>query len=63
MEAILFADMTPEEVGLLKVVLLTNRADKESLPEHIVEAWHKTGIKKFGKPFLLDGRNFEKIGC
>ena len=63
MEAILFADMTPEEVGMLKVVLLTNRADNESLPEHIVEAWHKMGIEKFGKPFLLDGRNFEKIGC
>jgi hypothetical protein len=70
LEAILFADMTPEEVSKLKVVLITNRPDDVlitnrpddvSLPAHIVEAWSQAGIHKFGRPFLLNGNNFEKI--
>jgi hypothetical protein len=61
LEAALFADMTPEEVLGLKLVLLTNRMDEESLPAHIVEEWHNAGVQKFGRPFLLDRRNFEKI--
>jgi hypothetical protein len=44
------------------MVLITNRADNESLPEQIVETWKEAGTHKFGRPFLLDGRNFEKIG-
>jgi hypothetical protein len=54
--------MTPEEVSTLKVVLITNRADNVALPAHIVEAWSQAGIHKFGRPFLLNGNNFEKIG-
>jgi hypothetical protein len=62
LDGVLFSDMVPEEVSKLKIVLITNRRDEVSLPTHIVEAWIKAGIKKFGRPFLLDGRNFEKIG-
>jgi len=62
LDGILYSDMTPEEVSDLRVVLITNRADAESLPEHIVEMWKTAGIHKFGRPFLLDRRNFEKIG-
>jgi hypothetical protein len=61
LDAVLFADMTPEEVLKLKVVLITNRTDNVSLPAHIVEAWSQAGIHKFGRPFLLNGHNFEKI--
>ena len=62
LDGVLFSDMVPEEVSNLKIVLITNRKDEVSLPMHIVEAWHQAGIKKFGQPFLIDGRNFEKIG-
>lgn len=62
LDGILYSDMTPEEVSGIRVVLITNRPDAESLPENIVETWKEAGIHKFGRPFLLDGRNFEKIG-
>jgi hypothetical protein len=62
LDGVLFSDMVPEEVSKLKIVLITNRQDEVSLPTYIVEAWIKAGINKFGRPFLLDGRNFEKIG-
>ncbi len=62
LDGILYSDMTPEEVSNIRMVLITNRADNESLPEKIVETWKEAGTHKFGRPFLLDGRNFEKIG-
>jgi hypothetical protein len=50
--------MGPEDVEKLKIQLYTNReVDYES----IIETWRETGIKKYGKPFILNHQNFEKM--
>jgi hypothetical protein len=58
LNAVLSADMGPEDVEKLKIQLYTNReVDYES----IIETWRETGIKKCGKPFILCNQNFEKM--
>jgi hypothetical protein len=58
LNAVLSADMGPEDVEKLKIQLYTNReVDYES----IIETWRETGIKKYGKPFILNHQNFEKM--
>jgi len=58
LNAVLSADMGPEDVEKLKIQLYTNRqVDYES----IIENWSQAGIKKYGRPFILSNQNFEKM--
>jgi hypothetical protein len=58
LNAVLSADMSPEDVEKLKIQLYTNReVDYES----IIENWSQAGIKKCGRPFILNHQNFEKM--
>jgi hypothetical protein len=55
LNAVLSADMGPEDVEKLKIHLYTNRAvDYET----IFQTWSQAGIKKCGKPFVLSNQNF-----
>ena len=58
LNAVLSADMSPEDVEKLKIQLYTNR---EVDYETIIETWSQAGIKKCGTPFILNHQNFEKI--
>jgi hypothetical protein len=55
LNAILSADMEPEDVEKLKIQLYTN---KEVDYETIFQMWKEAGIKKFGRPFVP---NFERM--
>ncbi len=58
LNAVVSADMGPEDVEKLKIQLYTN---KQVDYETIQETWSQVGIKKCGKPFILNNQNFEKI--
>ncbi len=49
LNAVLSADMSPEDVEKLKIQLYTNRQVDYA---NIIETWSQAGIKKFGKPFV-----------
>jgi hypothetical protein len=49
LNAVLSADMGPEDVEKLKIQLYTN---KQVEYETIYEMWREAGIKKCGKPFV-----------
>jgi len=55
LNAVLSADMAPEDVEKLKIQLYTN---KEVDYESISELWKEAGIKKCGQPFVP---NFERM--
>jgi hypothetical protein len=58
LNAVLSADMGPEDVEKLKIHLYTNRAvDYET----IFQTWSQAGIKKCGKPFVLSNQNFIQV--
>jgi len=57
LNAVLSANMEPEDVEKLKIQLYTNKqVDYES----IFETWREAGIKKCGRPFVLSDQNFMK---
>ena len=58
LNAVVSADMRPEDVEKLKIQLYTN---KQVDYETILETWSQAGMKKCGKPFILNNQNFEKM--
>ena len=58
LNAVLSADMGPEDVEKLKIQLYTNKPVDY---ENIFEIWREAGIKKCGKPFILNNQNFERM--
>jgi hypothetical protein len=58
LDAVVSANMTPEDVENLKIQLYTNQQVDY---ENIFQMWREAGIKKYGEPFELSDRNFEKM--
>jgi hypothetical protein len=58
LDAVVSANMTPDDVENLKIQLYTN---KQVDYENIFEMWRTAGTEKFGKPFVLGSANFEKM--